>query len=334
MGSLWHSTVRLPRFPKLHGDIKTDVLIIGGDMVGILTAYFLHQQGVAYMLAEKGRICGGTTGNTTAKITAQHGFCYQKLLAKCGPGTVKAYYTANMSAEEQYAALCEKIDCDFERKDNYVYSDSDVQRIENELEALEKIGVKAFFSQKLSLPFETAGEVKFADQAQFHPLKFVAEIAKGLHIYENTFVREMIGNTAVTDAGKIAADHVIVTTHFPFINKHGSYFLKLYQRRSYVIALKDALQVNGMYLDESREGFSFRNYGDLLLLGGGAHRTGKEGGNFEALRFFAKLHCPGASEQYAWAAQDCMSLDDVPYIGSYGKNTHNLYTASGFNKWG
>ena len=78
----------------------------------------------------------------------------------------------------------------------------------------------------------------------------------------------------------------------------------------------------------------FRNYNDLLILGGGSHRTGKKGGNWDELRNFAKEHYPEAKEKYHWAAQDCMSLDSIPYIGHYSKNTSNLYTASGFNKWG
>ena len=132
----------------------------------------------------------------------------------------------------------------------------------------------------------------------------------------------------------ICADKVIAATHFPFINKHGSYFLKLYQHRSYMIALENAQNVNGMYVDESRRGMSFRNYNNLLFIGGGGERTGKIGGNWSELRSFAKEHYPNAKERYFWAAQDCMSLDDIPYIGSYSRSTTDFYVASGFNKWG
>ncbi|MGN0688908.1 MAG: FAD-dependent oxidoreductase, partial [Oscillospiraceae bacterium] len=134
--------------------------------------------------------------------------------------------------------------------------------------------------------------------------------------------------------GKIRARRVIVTTHFPFINKHGSYYLKLYQHRSYVIALANAQDVNGMYVDESKKGLSFRNHNDLLLLGGGAHRTGKKGGAWKELCEFAARKYPDAVIKYSWATQDCMSLDDIPYVGQYSKNTPDMFTASGFNKWG
>ena len=108
----------------------------------------------------------------------------------------------------------------------------------------------------------------------------------------------------------------------------------MYQHRSYVLALKNIPKINGMYVDEAKKGMSFRNYNNLLLLGGGDHRTGKKGGNWDELIEFAKKYYPNSSEQYRWATQDCMTLDEIPYIGQYSKNTPNLFVATGFNKWG
>ena len=334
MRSLWKATASLPEFPELVGDVRTDVLIIGGGIAGILTAYLLHEKGVRYVLVEKGRICSGTTGNTTAKITFQHGLIYDKILKSDGTEAARKYLAANRAAFDKYAELCGKTDCDYEIKDNYVYSTDDRRKLEKEVEALEKIGYIADLCENVPLPIKTVGAVKFPDQAQFNPLKFLSSVAEGLNIYENTFVREMRGNTAVTDKGKIRADTVIAATHFPFINKHGSYFLKLYQHRSYVIALENAQDVNGMYVDECDTGLSFRNYEGLLLLGGGGHRTGKKGGNWAELRAFAAKKYPDSREKHFWATQDCMSLDGIPYIGRYSAKTHGFYVASGFNKWG
>ena len=334
MRSLWKATASLPEFPELVGDVRTDVLIIGGGIAGILTAYLLHEKGVKYVLVEKGRICSGTTGNTTAKITFQHGLIYDKILKSDGTEAARKYFAANRAAFDKYAELCGKTDCDYEIKDNYVYSTDDRRKLEKEVEALEKIGYIADLCENVPLPVKTVGAVKFPDQAQFNPLKFLSSVAEGLNIYENTFVREMRGNTAVTDKGKIRADTVIAATHFPFINKHGSYFLKLYQHRSYVIALENAQDVNGMYVDECDTGLSFRNYEGLLLLGGGGHRTGKKGGNWAELRAFAAKKYPDSREKHFWATQDCMSLDGIPYIGRYSAKTHGFYVASGFNKWG
>lgn len=334
MESIWQKSVQMPTFPKLNGDISTEVLIIGGGITGILTAYFLKQNGVDCILVEKHRICSGTTGHTTAKITYQHGLIYHKIFKSGGAETARKYLEANQLAFNQYAKLCGKIDCDYEQKDNYVYSIGDRGVLEQEMSVLAKIDYPARFYEKLPLPFQTAGAVMFPDQAQFHPLKFISAIAQGLPIYENTFVKEMRGNTAVTNFGNITAKTVIVATHFPFINKHGSYFLKLYQHRSYVLALENAQDVDGMYVDECKAGLSFRNYGKYLLLGGGGHRTGKKGSNWSELRHYAKLYYPQSREYCYWAAQDCMSLDDVPYIGQYSNRTAQLFTATGFNKWG
>lgn len=340
MKSIWQNEVTMPEFPVLQKDMKTEVLIIGGGIAGILTAYFLEKKGVKYVLVEKNRICSGTTGHTTAKITLQHGLIYSKLFDTFGREKAWKYLAANRQAVEEYAKLCKNIDCNFERKDSFVYSLDDRRKLEQEMEAFCKLGYDAGLCDTISLPVETVGAVCCPNQAQFQPLKLLSVLAKDLNIYEHTFVKEMLGNEAVTENGKIKADKVIVTTHFPFINKHGSYFLKMYQHRSYVLALHGTgdtrvnMQVNGMFVDEDKKGLSFRNYGDMLLLGGGSHRTGKKGGDWEELRQFAKKHYPGAEELCAWAAQDCMTLDNVPYIGRYSKRTHELYVATGFNKWG
>lgn len=298
MESVWQTNTKLPKFPKLDKDVKTDVLIIGGGIAGILTAYFLQQNKVNYILVEKDRICSGTTQNTTAKITFQHGLIYQKILKSGGIEAARKYLNANKKAFEKYAEMCSNIKCNYETKDNYVYSINDRKQLENEMDALGRIGCKAEFCENVPIPIKTVGAVKFPNQAQYDPFKFISAITGKLNIYENTFVREMTGTTAVTDKYKIKADKVIVTTHFPFINKHGSYFLKLFQHRSYVIALDNAPNVNGMYVDENHKGMSFRNYGDLLFVGGGGHRTGEIGGNRNELRNFAKLHYPNAHEKF------------------------------------
>ena len=334
MDSIWKQDINLPQFPKLYGDISTDVLVIGGGIAGILTAYCLTQNGIDCVLVEKDRICGGTTGNTTAKITYQHGLIYNKIMKSHGLEGAEMYFNANRLAFDGIVSLCRDIECDFQYRDNYVYSVDDRRALENEVLALERIGVKAEICDRPEIPVKTVGAVKFPRQAEFHPLKFLSAIVGKIKIFENTKVTELIGNTAKTENGEIKAEKTVIATHFPILNKHGSYFLKLYQHRSYVIALKNAENVGGMYVDESKTGFSFRNYNGLLLLGGGGHRTGKRGGNWAELRRFADKVYPNSKEVGFWAAQDCMSIDSVPYIGEYSKNTPDLYVASGFNKWG
>lgn len=332
--SIWTATQKMPEFPALEGTRKTDVLVIGGGLCGILCAYFLDLAGISYILVEADRVGRGVTQNTTAKITSLHGLIYEQLLKSEGREKAALYLRANQIALDKYKELAQKIDCDFEEKNSYIYSLSDRKKLEDEVRAVNSLGFPAEFTEHTSLPFQTKGAVMFPNQAQFHPLKFLSKTAENLNIYEHTFIRDISENTAVGDRCKIKADKIIVTTHFPFINRHGSYFLKMYQHRSYVLALEHAFDVKGMYMDEASTGLSFRNYKDLLIVGGGAHRTGKKGGNWQDLKKFAEKYCPDAEEKYHWAAQDCISLDHIPYIGHYSKRTPNLYTATGFNKWG
>lgn len=334
MDSIWTRSEKLPSFPQLQGDTKTEVLIVGGGMAGILCAYFLQEQGIDYILVEDRTICSGVTKNTTAKITSQHGLIYHKLVKDIGIEKTALYLKANQEALQTYEELCQNIKCNFETKPSYVYSLDDPWKIEQELSALGEVRFEAHFSKAEELPFKVAGAVCFEHQAQFHPLKFIASIAKDLKIYEHTFVKELKEKIAVTNQGKISFQKAIFTTHFPIDNKHGMYFLKMYQHRSYVIALKNAPILEGMYVDERDKGLSFRNYSNCLLLGGGSYRTGKKGGNWSELRDFANKYYPEAEEIAFWATQDCISLDRMPYIGQYSKFKKNYYVATGFNKWG
>ena len=333
MESIWRERIQLPQFPQLKGDISTDVLVIGGGMAGLLCAYQLQRAGVDCITAERTRIASGITGNTTAKLSSQHGLIYSKLAKQFGLEAAGVYLRANEDALSEYRALCQEIPCDYDDQSHTVYARQDIYSLEEELAVLCRLGYPAELVNNLPLPFPTAGGVRFPHQAQFHPLKFLNGIVNGLMIYENTPIQSLTKFGAVTEHGTIHANAVIVCTHFPFLNKHGSYFLKLYQQRSYVLALENTPIPEGMYLDAEENGLSLRSWGDVLLLGGGGHRTGKNGG-WKVLEAFAQSHYPDADIRCRWAAQDCMSLDGLPYIGQYSASTPNLYVATGFNKWG
>lgn len=332
--SVWRNNTDIKHFPSLEYDIKTDVLIIGGGIAGILTAYELKQRGIDYILIEKNQILNGVSCNTTAKITSQHGLIYSKIVSIMGNEPAALYYKANQEAVEKYAALAQGIDCDFEHKDNYVYATDNDSKILKEADALEKAHIPFELVNTTELPIRIKAAVKFSDQAQFNPLKLLSKLSESLNIYENTFALKIKNNNVITNKATIRANKIIVATHFPFLNKHGSYPMKLYQSRSYVIALKNTQNLNGMYINENEKGLSFRCYGDYLLLGGGSHRTGKQGGGWTELRETAKRIYPEATEEFYWATQDCMSLDSIMYSGQYSAVTPDLYVSTGFNKWG
>ncbi|MCL2500879.1 MAG: FAD-dependent oxidoreductase [Defluviitaleaceae bacterium] len=332
--SVWSETTAREIRPALEENINVDVLVVGGGICGVLVAYWLKKAGVRCIVAEAKEIGGGVTKNTTAKITAQHGLIYGDLIKRFGKEKARQYYEANSHAIRRYHELAEQFPCDFEYKTAYVYSVNDRRKLEREADACRMLGIKTHLHESIPLPVKTKGGLAMEGQVQFHPLKLLYALANELEIYERTFVVKVVGQTAITSRGKITAKHIVLATHYPLVNIPGLYFMKLYQHRSYVIAMEGASMPDGMYLDEHEEGYSFRTYGDLLFVGGGDHKTSKKGGGYAAIQTLVKQAYPHAIEKYRWATQDCMSLDKIPYIGKHKAGSENLYTATGFNKWG
>ena len=318
---------------KLNDNLECDVLVIGGGMAGILTAYYLQKVGRNVVLVEAHTIGSGMTANTTAVITAQHDTMYKDMIANNGFDVAKDYLYANLQAVENFKQLVEdeQIDCDFEITPSYLYSHK--HSLEDEVKALHKLGYEAELVQDIDLPFEIKNAVKFKDMAQFHPLKFLYAMAEKLTIYEHTMVKKIDDHTAYFDGGNIKFKQAVVASHFPFVNKHGMFFIKMYQARSYVMAIENSDAIGGTYIDDREEGFYFRQYGDLLLVGKGEHRTGMKTRAINELKAFKERYYPDAKMRCMWANQDCITLDDIPYIGEYG-NMPDVYVATGFNLWG
>lgn len=339
MKSIWSDTCSFKPRESFKNDLVVDTVVVGAGMAGLLTAYLLNQQGVRVVVLEGSVTASGVTKNTTGKITSQHDLFYDSLIQKFGLELAEQYALANQRALQAYRDIIQEhhIDCELENKPAYVYTLRAPAKIEAEVTAAGRLGIEAdYTTQADDLPFPIKAAVRFRNQAQFHPLKFLKYIAENLEIYEHTMVREIRNNQVITDHGRVTADHIVVTTHFPIINVPGWYFARMHQERSYVLALENAARLDGMYIDEDSAGYSFRDYGDYLLLGGAGHRTGKhpETSCYEQLRHAARSFYPQSREAYHWSAQDCVSWDEVPYIGSYSPSMPNIYVATGFKKWG
>lgn len=323
--SIWQLNTHFPAFPSQEGDLHTDVLVIGGGLAGILIAKELEALGIDYLLIEADEIMRGTSGNTTAKITSQHGLIYRKLLRKLGPEGARCYWEAQETALEALTELCNRNPCDLEKQYHCIYARENIRPLELERNALQKLNIPAELKRDTDLPFPVAGALQFANQAQFHPGKLVAAITPNMRILEHTAAKEIRDHLVVTDRGIIRAEKIIVATHFPILNSYGAYFLKMYQQRSYVLALKNAEPVTGMYLDYRANGLSFRMQGDCLLLGGGGHRTGKKGGGWGELRDIAAELYPQARVVCRWAAQDCMTLDNsFAFLSRFRLSYHRI----------
>ena len=334
MESVWQEKVSPVRYPELKGDRRTQVLVIGGGMAGILCARALQQAGKDVVLVEANRIGSGITAKTTAVLTAQHDYLYQDMIRDHGVVAAKAYLHANLDAVNDFRKLSEKIPCDFEDMPSVQYTDGPLERLCREAEVVNDLGFPAKYTEKLSFPVNTTAAVEYPGMGQFHPLKFLYGAARELQIFENSRALELQDTTAILDKGSVRAEQVVVATHFPFINRRGFYFMKLYQNRSYVLALENAPDPGATMAELEGQGMYFRRYGDLLLVGGGDQRTGKKSGGFSFVQDYVRRHFPKAKQKYAWANQDCMSLDGLPYVGEYSPHMPGVYVATGFNAWG
>ncbi len=338
MRSIWTETAQIPRRNPLTGNKRTEVVVIGGGMAGILTAFYLQRHGIHVVVLEANRIGSGQTGYTTAKITSQHNLIYSKLEKTVGKEAARLYGKANQLAVEEYGKLIKRysIQCHYEQKDAYLYSVQESEKLLKEAESAKRLGLPASFVRETKLPFQVHGAVRFTGQAQFNPLEFLRDISAGLTVYERTRVVKVQGHEVVTDKGVIKADKVVFASHYPFVNVPGFYFAKMYQEKSYVLELEPVEALDGMYLGVDKKAYSFRNYGDRLLLGYGSHRTGKAPAEnpFSTMKQVAEHLFPQAEERGRWTAQDCITLDGIPYIGTYSFFRPDWYVATGFGKWG
>lgn len=336
--SVWSKTVAIAPRKALDGNIETEVAVIGAGMAGILIAYFLQEAGKQVVILEADRIASGQTKNTTAKITSQHGCIYSKLKKDFGMGAAELYAEANEEAIAEYQRIIEEndISCHFERLPAYLYSMADEKSLRKEAEVAASLGISAYYTKEVKLPFGTAGAVCFENQAQFHPLEFIRQITEDITICEKTKVLSVNGHLITTNRGTVKAQSIIFATHYPITNIPGFYFLRQHQQRSYVLALKNVKEVKGMYYSIDTKGLSLRMEEDILLLGGGGHRTGKgeAGKGYKFLRKAAEKYFPEHEEIASWSAQDCIPHDGLPFVGKYSSLRPYWYVATGFHKWG
>jgi len=353
--SFWMASTSQPDYPTLDEDIKVDIAIIGGGFVGVSTAYLLSQHGIKVAILEADRILQGTTGHTTAKITSQHGLIYSKIKSQISEEFAKQYAEANETAIRKIKEIAQenKIECDYVPQSAYVYTlqDEYVDKISDEVKAASSLGIKAAYLDEIPLPFPVKAAIRFDNQAQFHPRKFLLPLAEkitksGCQIFEQSRVvdiEEDNGYVLLTRQGKkVAAEKLIIASHYPCYNKSGLYFTKIYPERSYVVAIKaKGKYPGGMYITAEDPGRSLRSQsselGELIFVGGEHHKTGQGEDtvkHYEALVDFACQTFTVEDIPYRWSTQDCMTLDGLPYVGYFTSNTPNMYIATGFGKWG
>jgi glycine/D-amino acid oxidase-like deaminating enzyme/nitrite reductase/ring-hydroxylating ferredoxin subunit len=351
--SLWLATVRTG-FPELDGTIAVDVAVLGGGITGLTTAYLLKRAGKTVAVAEMGSIGQGATGNTTAKLTVGHHLVYTDLLRIYGEEVARLYADSNRAAIDRIEQIVEEvgIQCDLERADNYVYTESSdrVAAVEEEREAARRAGIDAQLTTETELPFPVQAAVRIEGQAQFHPGKYLSGLAEriagdGSDVFERTRAVGVQGSggTCVveTTSGAIRAKHVVVATHMPFLDR-GLFFAKAHPQKSYAIAARfDESVPRSMYISVEQPTRSIRstpapNGSRYLIVGGEGHKPGAEPDTqrrYEALERFLRERFGGEPE-YRWSAHDFAPVDRIPYVGQLRRGDERIHVATGFAKWG
>lgn len=353
--SYWMASTPETNYPGLEEDLHVDVAIIGGGMTGISCAFWLKKAGVKVAVLEANHILQGTTGHTTAKITSQHNLIYAKIEKQMGREMAEQYADANESAIRmiEKTAAENKIRCDFTPQSAFVYTQQDqyVQQIQDEMKTASALGIQAALVEEIPFSIPIKAGLRFDGQAQFHPRKYLLALAEKIpgdqcYIFEQSRVVDIgEGSPYVVSTGqgkKVTAEKVIIASHYPCYNKAGLYVARIYPERSYVIGIKAKDKYpGGMYISAEDPGRSLRSqvteHGELILVGGEHHKTGQgvdTQTHYEALIQFAGEHFQVESIPYRWSAQDCMTLDGVPYIGRFTSHTPHLYIATGYAKWG
>jgi glycine/D-amino acid oxidase-like deaminating enzyme/nitrite reductase/ring-hydroxylating ferredoxin subunit len=348
--SLWLDGAPLRERPALDGDLEVDIAVLGGGIVGVTAALMVAREGATVALLEARRIGFGVTGNTTAKLTSLHGLTYARLRGRIGDDAARSYGEANEAGIARIATLTDElgVDCDLRRKPNYTYSESDDDRgeIEREVEVATSLGLPAAYTEETDLPYRVAAAVRFDDQAEFHPYRYLTALAEaaegeGCRIYEQTTAVGIADREVRTAGGAtVRAERVIVATHIPFVDR-GLYFARTHPERSYALAVRVACEpLAGMYLSAGRPVRSLRSQpargGELLIVAGESHRVGAgdEPERYRRLEEFARERFPVESIEHRWSAQDNMPVDGLPYVGRLLPFTDRVLVATGFRKWG
>ncbi|HAX74074.1 MAG TPA: FAD-dependent oxidoreductase [Firmicutes bacterium] len=355
--SLWLETVAFKKYPNLDREEHVDVCIIGGGIAGITTAYQLRNKGLKVVLIDADQITHGTTGRTTAKISAQHGAIYDDIIQHYGQERAQMYADATRMAQTFIKQRIQdlNIDCNYEELPAYLYTqkESNIETLQKEYEGANLLGFDCELLDTLQLPFGVTKALKFNNQAQFHPLKYLQTLAHefvmaGGVIYENTKATDINQNeygtyTVSTEYNfSVHAKKVIITSHFPMYDHRAFIFAKMKPERSYVLAINNASPLpHGMYINLEDPTISLRTYNDgdldVLLVGGQNHRTGTSPdtlNHYAYLKQFSKDYFNSDDVLYEWSTQDYVTVDYIPYIGKLKESNDDIYVATGFNKWG
>ncbi|UDY24984.1 FAD-dependent oxidoreductase [Nocardioides sp. Kera G14] len=353
--SYWVDSAPSPSHPPLAEDLTVDVAVIGAGIAGVCTAWELARTGKRVALLEADEVLTGTTGYTTAKVSALHTLRYAEIRRAFGAEGAATYATTQQGAIERVAEVVAElgIDCQFERVPAYTWVESEGQlaKIHSEVEAATEAGLPASFVTESDLPFPIAGAIRVEDQAQFHPRAYLLALLDDLRkhggqVFEHTRIHGLEEGEpcrVVSESGHtVTAADVVVATHYPVFDR-AMLFARLVPHRDLVIAavIPEVQDPKGMYITPEQGIRSVRTApygeGERLLIVTGEGFTPGEGEvepRYQALADWTSERFPGARLTYRWSAQDTSTPDGISYIGPFHLGARHTWVATGFGGWG
>jgi len=341
------------RYPALSGPARADVVVVGGGIAGLTTAVLLARAGARVRVLEAGAVGQGTTGGSTAKVTALQARRLSHLREVHGDAVLAPYVEAQLAGQRWIEARAGERDvaCGLERlpASTYVTDPERVGSIDDEAEAARLAGLPVeVVDDDPDLPFATARAVRLADQLQVDPRAWVADLAAevaaqpGCAVHEGSRVVDVAAGhrSVATEDGRVEAGHVVLATLLP-ISDRGLLFARTEPTMSYGLALEVAgSRPPVMAYGADRSTRSLRpariGEGPVLLVGGEGHPVGRGRGTEQQSRLleWARSHFEVTAVRHRWAAHDLQSTDLLPFAGRADRLPGSPWVASGFGKWG
>lgn len=352
--SHWISSAKLPAFPKLDRDLKVDVVVVGGGITGITTAYLLKKAGRKVALLERDRCAHVDTGHTTAHITYVTDIRLRKLVKDFGKDHARAAWDAGQAAMDRIATIIddEGIECEFGRVPGYLHAPwkqagaKDSAQLKEDARLAQELGFDARFVE--AVPFVQRPGVRFANQAKFHPLRYLAGLVqripgRGSHVFEHSEAEEFSDDPQGVRARghEVRCDYLVLATHVPLMGKTNLASATLFQTKmasysSYAVGARvpKGTIPEALYWDTADPYHYLRvdehPRNDYLIFGGEDHKTGQESDSDEC---FARLEetlasfVPEAVVHSRWTGQVVETHDGLPLIG---ETAERQFAATGF----
>lgn len=353
--SVWQATALMPKFSPLSDNLNVEVCIVGGGIAGLTTAYLLMKEGLKVCVLEAFDLASGQTGKTTAHFVTALDDRFFEIEKMHGEDGAKIAADSHRVAIEKVEKIIrdEKIECDLERLDGYLFAKGDarVNVLEKELEAARRAGlvdVELMANSALG-SFNTGQCLRFPNQMQIHPLKYLAALAKiitdrGGLIYTGSRVKEFHGGDLAfvkTESGhKVTARSIVVATNSP-VNDLFAIHTKQAPYRTYVLGLKvpKGSLPTGLYWDTLdpyhyiRLEKSDSDLHEVLIVGGEDHKTGQDDypeKRFENLERWTRDRFPMATDiLYQWSGQVMEPVDGMAFLGHNPMDRNNVYVITG-----